>query len=47
MSPQNLKKGHMCIRFGRILYYVFVLKYTILDEILISVHCQKNSYCSG
>jgi len=26
---------------------VFVLKYAILDGILISFHCQKNSYCSG
>jgi len=37
----------MFIRFGRILYYVFVLKDTILDGIVISFHYQKNSYCSG
>lgn len=29
------KKRDMCIRFGRILYYPFVLKYAILDGILI------------
>jgi len=29
------------------LYYVFVLKDTILDGIVISFHYQKNCYCSG